>query len=75
MLKRCLILFLLLFSAEVLAYIGPGAGVSVLASLLGVLMTIVVAIGAILFWPIRKILSRKKRSNLAEAGKNTSDDY
>ena len=43
-----------------LAYIGPGAGISVLGSLLGILVTIFVAIGAILFWPLRKLLQRRK---------------
>lgn len=43
-----------------LAYIGPGAGISVLGSLLSVLATIVVAIGAILVWPLRKLMKRRK---------------
>ena len=43
-----------------LAYIGPGAGISVLGSLLSILATIFVAIGAILFWPVRKFMKRRK---------------
>ena len=43
-----------------LAYIGPGAGISVLGSLLSILATIFVAIGAILFWPLRRLLQRRK---------------
>jgi hypothetical protein len=42
------------------AYIGPGAGISVLGSLLGILTTIFVAIGAVLFWPLRKLIKRRK---------------
>ena len=45
---RTLILLMLLLMAAVspaVAYIGPGAGISVLGSLLGILTTIVVAIG------------------------------
>jgi len=42
------------------AYIGPGAGISVLGSLLSILATIVVAIGAIIFWPVRKFMKRRK---------------
>jgi hypothetical protein len=51
-------LLCLSFSAS--AYVGPGAGISVLGSLLGILATIVLAIAAILMWPVRKMLKRKK---------------
>lgn len=54
-------MFLLLaVSPAVMAYIGPGAGISVLGSLLGILGTIVIAVGAIVAWPIRKLIKRKK---------------
>lgn len=59
LLLRSLMISMLLVSPSV-AYIGPGAGISVLGSLLGILATIFVAIGAIVFWPIRKFLKRKK---------------
>ena len=61
MFKLLFVLFFLLVSPAAFAYIGPGAGISVLGSLLGILGTIVVAIGAILFWPVRKFLKRKKQ--------------
>ena len=54
------IFLLLLLPVSVLAYIGPGAGISVVGSLLGILGTIIIAIGAILFWPIRKMMKRRK---------------
>jgi nicotinamide riboside transporter PnuC len=53
-------LILLCLSVPAIAYVGPGAGISVLGSLLGILATIFVAIGAILFWPIRKLIKRRK---------------
>ena len=43
-----------------LAYVGPGAGMSVVGSLLSILATIVIAIGAIVFWPLRKFMKRRK---------------
>ncbi len=49
-----------LTAAPAAAYIGPGAGIPVLGSIIGILVTIVLAIGAILFWPIRKMLRKKK---------------
>ena len=43
-----------------LAYIGPGAGVSFLGSILSTLVVIVLAIGAILFWPLRYLWRRMR---------------
>jgi membrane protein implicated in regulation of membrane protease activity len=59
-LKLLGIFLLLLISIPALAYIGPGAGISVLGSVLGILVTIIVAIGAILLWPIRRMMKRRK---------------
>lgn len=67
MLKLLALLLILLAPVSAFAYIGPGAGISVLGSLLGILGTIVVAIGAILFWPVRKLLKRRKAAAAAKA--------
>lgn len=69
MLKLLVISVFLATSATAEAYIGPGAGISVLGSLLGILGTIVVAIGAILFWPVRKMLKRRKAASAGESSK------
>lgn len=53
-------LALLLFAGGTFAYVGPGAGISVLGSLLGILATILLAIVAIVMWPIRKLMKRRK---------------
>ena len=55
------------------AYIGPGAGISVLGSLLGILGTIVVAIGAIVLWPVRRLLKRKNQNKNDAANTSTSE--
>ena len=55
-----LVCLLLATTSPAFAYIGPGAGISVLGSLLSILATIFVAIGAIIFWPLRKYLKRRK---------------
>jgi len=52
--------FLLVLVSPALAYIGPGAGISVVGSLLSILATFFVAIGAILFWPLRKLMKRRR---------------
>jgi len=58
----------LLFSLPASAYIGPGAGISVLGSLLGILATIVVAIGAIVMWPLRKALKKRRQASAGTDG-------
>lgn len=75
LLLRALLVSMLLVTPSV-AYIGPGAGISVLGSVLGILATIFVAIGAIVFWPIRKFLKRKKavRGSADEATVESSRD-
>lgn len=63
-----LVCMLLVPVTTALAYVGPGAGISVLGSLLSILATIVVAIGAIIFWPLRKFMKRRKaRRKAAES--------
>lgn len=43
------------------AYIGPGSGISLLSGLWGILVAIVLAVGAVLFWPIRYLFRRIRR--------------
>lgn len=62
---------LALSASPAAAYIGPGAGISVLGSLLGILATIVVAIGAILFWPIKKLMKRRKANKETGVSEDT----
>ena len=70
MFRIVLLALALLISAPAMAYIGPGAGISVLGSLLGILATIVVAIGAIVMWPLRKMLKKRRQAaaDNAQAG-------
>jgi hypothetical protein len=59
-------------SGPALAYIGPGAGITMLGALWGVVVAVVLALGAVLFWPIRALLRRRKQ---APAGTvSTRDD-
>ena len=62
-----------LWSAPALAYIGPGAGITVLGALWGVLVAIVLAIGAVLFWPIR-IMFRRRRKGSAKSEEDTKEE-
>jgi uncharacterized membrane protein len=58
---------LLLWAQPAAAYIGPGAGITMLGALWGVVVAVGLALGAVLFWPIR-ILLRKRRKTPAPAG-------
>ena len=71
MLRIIVLLLLTLSASPAAAYIGPGAGISVLGSLLGILATIFVAIGVILFWPIKKLMKRRKAKKETEVSGET----
>ena len=53
------------------AYIGPGAGAGTIAIVLGVLTSIVMAFVGILWFPIKRLLKRRKTSpqTAAQAGR------
>jgi hypothetical protein len=50
-----------------MAYVGPGAGISLLGALWGLIVGVVMALGIVLFWPIRMMM--RKRKAAAEAKK------
>jgi type VI protein secretion system component VasK len=50
---------LLLYTTAAEAYIGPGAGLSLLGALWALIAAIVAALGFIVLWPLRK--ARKRR--------------
>lgn len=49
--------------SSLFAYVGPGLGLSLLAALWAVIVTLFTAIGAILYWPIRLLVRRSKRKH------------
>jgi len=57
------------------AYIGPGAGITMLGALWGVIVAVVLAVAAIAFWPIRAIIrARKARSDKSTGTVASSTD-
>ena len=55
------------------AYIGPGSGISVIGSLLGLLATILLTIGAIVLFPVRKMM--KKRRAETQSHDDTEENF
>lgn len=54
------------FGQDAVAYIGPGAGLSMVGAVWGLLVAIVAAFGFLLFWPIRKMFKRTPAAAEAE---------
>ncbi|HET6161639.1 MAG TPA: hypothetical protein VFE34_25085 [Dongiaceae bacterium] len=44
------------------AYVGPGAGLTVLGALWGLILAIVMSVGFVILWPFRKLLRRNRRT-------------
>lgn len=49
------------------AYVGPGAGISMLGALWGLIVGVVMALGVILFWPIRMMIRKAKAKKAGAA--------
>ena len=54
-----------LMSGPAMAYVGPGAGLSLLSALWGLLMAVGAAVGFVVLWPIRRW--RRRRQAAVEA--------
>lgn len=56
-----------------LAYVGPGAGLSLLGALWALVAAIATALLFIVAWPIRRALRRRRTANAATADKHHGD--
>ena len=48
------------------AYVGPGPGLTMIGSLIGLVGSIVVALLMIILWPLRLYMKKKKAANMAK---------
>ncbi|MEX1080894.1 MAG: hypothetical protein WD382_08095 [Halofilum sp. (in: g-proteobacteria)] len=55
-----LMVMLLSVAAPAVAYVGPGAGLSMLGALWGLLVAVLAALSFIIAWPVRRYLRRKR---------------
>ena len=53
--------FILLYSFNVYGYVGPGLGLGFIVSVLGIIFSIIFAFVAILYFPIKRLLKKKKK--------------
>jgi uncharacterized membrane protein len=65
MAKIILFIFLFLISLPSYAYIGPGMGGGVLAAIFGFFAAILLALFAILYYPIKRAIKNKKNKKSA----------
>ncbi len=62
-----LLLFVCTLSTSASAYVGPGAGLSLLGAFWALIVAVGTAIGFVVAWPVRKLLRRNRRSNRTAA--------
>ena len=56
------------------AYVGPGAGMTLIGSFLGLLAAVGLALWALLLWPIRRLLKRRRQARQdGSAGAETDE--
>ena len=51
---------LVAFAPAALSYVGPGAGLGMIASLVAVVLAVLATIVGLVIWPIRRLMQRKK---------------
>ena len=52
---------LIFYSSNALGYVGPGLGLGFIASILGLLFSFFVLIFAFLWFPIKRLINKKKK--------------
>ena len=48
------------YAPAALSYVGPGAGLGMIASLVAVVLAVLATIVGLVIWPIRRLMQRKK---------------
>lgn len=61
-------------AAPAMAYVGPGAGLTLLGALWGLIAAVVMTVGFIVLWPFRRYLFGRRRKGDLAAEEAESDD-
>lgn len=48
------------------AYIGPGLGAGIVGTVLGILGSILLAIGAVVYYPVKRFMRRRREAKAAQ---------
>ncbi len=59
--KIFIIIIFLVFNIPIYAYIGPGMGGGVIATILGIIGSLFLAIFGILYYPIKRYIKNRKK--------------
>jgi hypothetical protein len=57
-----------------LAYVGPGAGLTLLGALWGLILAVAVSLGFVLLWPLRRLMRRNKQAPQTAVNPPPDDD-
>ena len=55
---------------SVLAYVGPGAGLTFVGSFIGLCLALLVALWAVISWPVRRLLRRRRKAQREADGED-----
>lgn len=64
-------LFALSLPSVAMAYVGPGAGITLIGALWAVIIAILLMVGGLVAWPLRALMRRRKK---ASAPKGNPDE-
>lgn len=65
-------LLALLLAAPAQAYVGPGAGLSLLGALWAVVVAVFAALFFVVMWPLRRMMKRRQAAQATAAGPEPS---
>ena len=68
-----LIVCVLMAPSAALAYVGPGAGLSMLGSLVAVVGALIIAVLGLVLFPLRLVMKRRRRAVAAASGSADGD--
>jgi membrane protein implicated in regulation of membrane protease activity len=76
LLLGCLLVTIVALStaAPAAAYVGPGAGLSLVGAFWGLLVAIFAAFAFVVLWPIRRLFKRRREASTQSGGRQASED-